>query len=73
MNSDLTIEERLDALEEIASGVPEREHKLLMLQSKGVKIIDTLEQIVDMIESLQEQLGDCSDGVQPADQQQESA
>jgi len=68
MDEELTIEERLNRLEEIASGVPEREKKLLLLQSKGATIIDTLGQIVGMIESLQDQLGDCN-GVQSKNQQ----
>jgi len=72
MSDDKSLEERVEALEEIAAGVPERERKLMKLQSKGATIIETLGQIVGMIESLQDQLGDCGDGVQPENQQQES-
>lgn len=69
MLDDMTIEERVGRLEVIAEGVPVREKKLEALQEKGATIINTLGQIVGMIESLQDQLGDCNDGVQPTNQQ----
>jgi hypothetical protein len=67
--SELTIEERLKALEQIAAGVPEREYKVQTLQKKGTQIIDTLGHVVEIIEALQEQIGDCS-GLQAESQQQ---
>jgi hypothetical protein len=70
--SKLSIEERLAALEDLAAGVPVREQKVQVLQRKGSQIIDTLGQVVQMIESLQEQIGDCG-GLQPESKQQAGA
>lgn len=68
--SDLTLEERVKALEAIASGSSERVQKLENLDRKGALIMDTLGHVVNMIEDLQVQIGDCNDGVLTKNYQQ---